>query len=133
MASFNEVILLGNLTRDPELRDVGGKAVCKAGLAVNTKSKAGEDVMFIDITAWEKTAEVMANYCQKGKQVLVRGRLKLETWEDKQGGKRAKHSVTVDTLQLLGAKGEGAGGQAEPAPVKPLAADAAGGDDDCPF
>ena len=132
MASFNEVILLGNLTRDPEFADAknGGKARCKSGIAVNTKSKAGDKVMFIDITAWDKTAEVLANYCQKGKQVLIRGRLEFETWEDKQGGKRSKHSITVDTLQLLGAKGEvDGGGQGHAAPVKPLPEDAGFVDD----
>src|SRR3954468_2505895 len=117
MASYNRVILMGNLTRDPQLRYLPNQmAVADFGLAVNHKfrTKSGEDreeVLFIDCTAFGKGAEVINQYCQKGRPLLVEGRLKYDTWEDKQGGgKRSKHSVVVDNFQLLGGRGEGGPG-----------------------
>lgn len=118
MANFNKIILLGNLTRDPQLRYLPSQmAVVEFGLAVNHRfrNKNGEDreeVCFVDVTAFGRQAEVINQYCQKGRPLLVEGRLKYDTWEDKQGGgKRSKHSVVVDNFQLLGgAQGAGGGG-----------------------
>lgn len=118
MANYNKIILVGNLTRDPQLKYLPSQmAVAEFGLAVNHKyrTKNGEDreeVLFVDCSAFGRTAEIVNQYCQKGKQILVEGRLKYETWEDKQGGgKRSKHSVSVDNVQLLGGRdGGGAGG-----------------------
>ena len=111
MASFNKVILVGNLTRDPELRYIPtGTAVCDVGLAINDKVKKGEEwveeVTFVDCTLWKKTAEVASEYLSKGSPVLFEGRLKLDTWE-KNGEKRSKLKVIVDRLQMLGSKGDG--------------------------
>jgi single-strand DNA-binding protein len=117
VANFNKVILLGNLTRDPEMRYLPSQmAVVEFGLAVNHKYRtaSGEDreeVLFIDCTVFGKQAEVVHKYCQKGRPLLVEGRLKYETWEDKQGGgKRSKHKVMVDGFQLLGGRQDGGGG-----------------------
>ncbi|CAN5462325.1 single-stranded DNA-binding protein [soil metagenome] len=126
MANFNKIILVGNLTRDPVLRYLPSQmAVVDFGLAVNHKfrTKTGEDreeVCFIDCSCFGKGAEVINQYCQKGKQLLVEGRLKYDTWEDKQGGgKRSKHVVMVDNFQLMGGPdrtggGGGRGGDAVP-------------------
>jgi single-strand DNA-binding protein len=118
MANFNKVILVGNLTRDPQLRYLPSQmAVVDFGLAVNHKyrTKNGEDreeVLFIDCSCFGKGAEIINQYCQKGKQLMVEGRLKYDTWEDKQGGgKRSKHSVSVDNFQLMGGRDGGGGGQ----------------------
>src|SRR3954468_17511590 len=116
MANFNKIILVGNLTRDPQLKYLPSQmAVVDFGLAVNHKfrTKTGEDreeVCFIDCSCFGKGAEIINQYCQKGKQILVEGRLKYDTWEDKQGGgKRSKHSVVVDNFQFLGGGREGGG------------------------
>jgi len=117
MANFNRIILVGNLTRDPQLRYLPSQmAVVDFGIAVNHKfrTKTGEDreeVMFIDCACFGKGGEVINQYCQKGRPILIEGRLKFDTWEDKQGGgKRSKHSVVVDNFQLLGSRDGGAGG-----------------------
>jgi len=123
MANYNKIILVGNLTRDPQMRYLPSQmAVTDFGLAVNHKfkTKTGEDreeVLFIDCSAFGKAGEIINQYCQKGKQILVEGRLKYDTWEDKQGGgKRSKHSVVVDNFQFLGGReGAGAGGGGAPA------------------
>lgn len=110
---FNKVILVGNLTRDCELRYLpSGSAVCTTGIATNRKFKnqqgeAKEEVCFIDITFFGRTAEIANQYLNRGKKVLVEGRLKLDQWTDQNGAKRSKHSVTVDNLQMLDTK-EGA-------------------------
>jgi len=117
MANFNKVILAGNLTRDPQLRFLPSQtAVVDFGLAVNHKWRTpqGEDreeVLFIDCSAFGKMAETINKYCQKGKPILVEGRLKYETWDDKEsGGKRSKHKVIVDGFQFLGGRDSGPGG-----------------------
>ena len=117
MASYNRIILVGNLTRDPVLRYLPSQMpVVEIGLACNHryKTKSGEDreeVLFIDCSAFGKAAEIINQYCQKGRPLLVEGRLKYDTWEDKQGGgKRSKHSVVIDNFQLLGSRGDGGGG-----------------------
>ena len=117
MANYNKVILVGNLTRDPQMKYLPSQmAVTEFGLAVNHKykTKSGEqkeEVLFVDCSIFGSGAEIINKYCQKGKQLLVEGRLKYDTWEDKQGGgKRSKHSVVVDTFQFLGGRDGAPGG-----------------------
>jgi single-strand DNA-binding protein len=113
MASYNRVILLGNLTRDPELRYIpSGMAVADIGLAVNDRRKNAngewvEETTFVDVTVWGRTAEVMSEYLSKGSPVLIEGRLKLDTWEAQDGQKRSKLKVTCERMQMVGAKGQG--------------------------
>jgi single-strand DNA-binding protein len=116
MANLNKVMLIGNLTRDPDLKYTpGNQAVCEIGLAVNRKyrTKEGEDreeTTFVDCEAWGKQAEVLKQYMTKGKPLFVEGRLKLDTWEDKDGGKRSKMRVVIENFQFLGAAGGGGSG-----------------------
>lgn len=115
MASFNRVILLGNLTRDVEVKYLqSGTAVTEVGLAVNDRRKGqnGEwidETTFVDITMWGRTAEIASEYLGKGSQVLIEGRLKLDTWET-EGQKRSKLRVVCERMQMLGSKGGGGGG-----------------------
>ena len=118
MASFNKVILLGNLTRDPEMRYLPNNTpVVEFGMACNRKFKDSqgqdrEEVMFIDCASFGKPAEIINQYCHRGDLLFVEGRLKLDTWEDKQGGgKRSKHRVSVDNFQLMPRR-DGGGGAA---------------------
>ncbi|HWB02027.1 MAG TPA: single-stranded DNA-binding protein [Verrucomicrobiales bacterium] len=119
MASVNKVILIGNLTRDPEIRYTPkGMAVAEVGLAVNRKyrveNETREEVTFLDITFWGKQAEVVGQYMKKGKPIYIEGRLQLDTWDDKQTGqKRSKLRVVCEDFQFLGGKdsgGQGGGG-----------------------
>ena len=121
MANFNKVILAGNLTRDPELRYTPkGTAIAKLGLAINRtwKNDAGEtkeEVTFVDVDAFGRSAEVIAQYLKKGRPILVEGRLKLDTWEDKQTNqKKSKLGVILDSFQFLDSGKGGAGGGGEP-------------------
>ena len=119
MASFNRVVLVGNLTRDVELRHISnGTAVTDIGLAVNDRVKRNnewvDEVSFFDCTMWGRTAEVASEYLQKGSQILIEGRLKQERWEDGEGNKRSKVKVTVDNMQMLGSKGTPAAGATTP-------------------
>jgi single-strand DNA-binding protein len=114
MASYNRVILVGNLTRDPELRYIpSGTAVSDIGLAVNDRIKRGDqwvdEATFVDVTLWGRTAEIANEYLSKGSPVLIEGRLKLDRWE-KDGQKHSKLKVVGDKLQMLGSRGEGGGG-----------------------
>jgi single-strand DNA-binding protein len=116
MANYNRIVLVGNLTRDPQLKYLPSQMpVVEFGMAVNHKFKTRDgqerdEVLFIDCSCFGKGAEIINTYCQKGKQLLVEGRLKYDSWEDKQGGgKRSKHTVVVDNFQFLGGR-EGAGG-----------------------
>ncbi|PHR94766.1 MAG: single-stranded DNA-binding protein [Blastopirellula sp.] len=115
MASFNRVILVGNLTRDVDVKYLqSGTAVTELGLAVNDrrKNQSGEwvdETTFVDVTLWGRTAEVAGEYLSKGSSVLVEGRLKLDTWET-DGQKRSKLRVVGEKMQMLGAKGGGGGG-----------------------
>jgi single-strand DNA-binding protein len=118
MASFNKVILLGNLTRDPQVRYTpGGTAVSEIGLAVNrtwfdqkTNSRR-EEVTFVDVTLWARQAEVAGEYLSKGRQVLIEGRLQLDTWEDKESGqKRSKLRVVCENMTMVGSRGDGSRG-----------------------
>jgi single-strand DNA-binding protein len=143
MSSFNKVILMGNLTRDVEVRNTsGGKSVANIGLAINETytTQAGEKretTTFVDCTAWGRTGEVMAQYLSKGRPVLIEGKLKLDEWEDKQGNKRSKLGVVVERFQFVGGKGEGeGGGNRQPAPrteYAPSGSAAGGFDDSIPF
>ena len=114
MASYNRVVLVGNLTRDPELRYIpSGMAVSDIGLAVNDRIKRDnqwvDETTFVDITLWGRTAEIANEYLSKGSSVLIEGRLKLDTWET-DGQKRSKLKVICEKMQMLGAKGSGGGG-----------------------
>jgi single-strand DNA-binding protein len=118
MASYNKVILMGNLTRDPELRmTANNMAICKFGLAVNRRfkdSQSGEwkeEPTFVDITIFGARAEPFARYHSKGKPAFIEGTLRLDTWEDKNGGgKRSKLYVVADTWEFVG-QGRGEGGE----------------------
>jgi single-strand DNA-binding protein len=117
MASYNRVILVGNLTRDPELRYIqSGTAVTDVGLAVNDRRKTptGEwvdEVTFVDITVWGRQAETVCEYLTKGSPALFEGRLKLDSWE-KDGQKHSKLKVVCERMQLLGGRGgQGGGGE----------------------
>jgi single-strand DNA-binding protein len=115
MASYNKVILMGNLTRDPELRVTPkGTAVCQLGIAVNSNytDKEGnkkEEVTFVDVDVFGRQAEVIAKYMSKGRPILVEGRLKLDSWESKEGEKRSKLKVVLENFQFVGSRGEGGG------------------------
>ncbi len=120
MASLNKVMLIGNLTRDPEVRYTPkGSAVCDIGLAVNRSyvtdnGEKVEEVTFVDITLWNKTAELAGKYLHKGRPVYIEGRLQMDTWEDRQTGqKRQRLKVIGDQMQFLGSSqggGERSGG-----------------------
>jgi single-strand DNA-binding protein len=151
MASFNKVILAGNLTRDPELRYTPkGTAIARLGIACNRKWKSEtgemkEEVTFVDVDAFGKTAETIGQYLKKGRPILIEGRLRYETWDDKQSGqKKSKLGVVLETFQFL----DSGGGRAEggDAPVVPRSRPAPGSapapeggdtepphDDDVPF
>lgn len=149
MASFNRVILLGNITRDIELKYIqSGTAVTELGLAVNDRRKTStgdwvDETTFVDVTLWGRTAEVASEYLSKGSPVLIEGRLKLDTWET-DGQKRSKLRVVGEKMQMLGGKGGGGGGgggtpssrpntaysEAAPAKTSPPAAPP---DEDIPF
>lgn len=114
MASFNRVILVGNLTRDVDVKYLqSGTAVTEIGLAVNDRVKKNnewvDETTFVDITLWGRTAEIASEYLSKGSSVLIEGRLKLDSWE-KDGKKNYKLRVVGERMQMLGGKGGGAGG-----------------------
>jgi len=154
MASFNKVILIGNLTRDPELRYTPkGMAIAKIGLAVNRNwtSEGGEkkeEVTFVDVDIFGRTAENVAQYMKKGRPIMIEGRLRLDQWDDKQTGqKRSKLGVVGENVQFLGSgpgggSGGGEGGEAPRRPSAPSAPAASSpaaepdmppSDDDVPF
>ena len=119
MASFNKVILLGNLTRDPEIRYTPkGSAVCDLGIAINRQytlenGERREEVTYVDVVLWARLAEIAAEYLKKGRPVFIEGRLQLDTWDDKQSGqKRSKLRVIGENMQMLGSRppGTAAGG-----------------------
>ncbi|MCB9493646.1 MAG: single-stranded DNA-binding protein [Epsilonproteobacteria bacterium] len=150
MASYNRVIMMGNLTRDPEVRQIAsGQTVCRLGLASNRQFKNRQtgmmvqEVCFIDVDVWGAQAESCGQYLSKGRPVLVEGRLKLDSWQDNDGNKRNKHSVVADRVTFLsgvqaedgqedqsfggassadGGQGEFAAESAAPKPVKKAAA-----------
>ena len=121
MAAFNKVILVGNLTRDPELRYTPkGTAVTKIGMAINRvwKNEAGEskeEVTFVDVDAFGRQAETLAQYMRKGRQLLVEGRLRLDQWDDKQTGqKRSRLGVVLETFTFLGSGNREEGAEGAP-------------------
>ena len=116
--SFNRITLVGNLTRDPEIRYVGsGAAVTKFTLAVNRRSKQQEETDYIDCVAWDKLAETCNTYLKKGMSCLVDGRLSIRSYDDKDGNKRKATEVVVNTMQMLDRANRGAdGGTYERAP-----------------
>lgn len=107
----NKIILIGNLTRDVEVRTMpSGSMVAKLGMASNRRSSGGnEEVLYIDVEAWNKTAELCGQYLRKGSQVLVEGRLKLDTYQDQQGNNRQKIFIVADRVQF-GAQPQGGNG-----------------------
>lgn len=149
MASYNKVILMGNLTRDPELQYLpSGTAVAKFGLAVNRvyndrqSGERREEVCFVDITAWARQAEVCNEYLRKGSPVFLEGRLNFNSWETDDGQKRSKLDVVAERVQLIGGRQDGGGGgaydQASPASASPSPQFSGGDgppatDDDIPF
>lgn len=129
MASFNKVILVGNLTRDPEVRFTPkGTAIAKVGLAVNRtwRTEAGEqkeEVTFVDVDVFGRTAENVGQYMRKGSPILIEGRLRLDQWDDKQTGqKRSKLGVVAETVQFLSSGGSRGDAGGEPRPARAAAA-----------
>jgi single-strand DNA-binding protein len=150
MASFNKVILLGNLTRDPEVRYTPkGSAVCDLGLAVNRNytldsGEKREEVTFVDVVLWARLAEIAGEYLKKGRPVFIEGRLQMDSWDDKQTGqKRTKIRVVGETMQLLGSRPSGStggGGESQETERPPRTAEKAApaakaepDDDEIPF
>lgn len=154
MANLNKVMLIGNLTRDPELRHTPrGTAVAELGLAINRvwnneQGQRQEETTFVDVTLWGRQAEVAQQYLTKGSPAYIEGRLQLDTWDDKQSGqKRSKLKIVGETLQLLGSRGSSGGGgsferpqqqsrppqQQRPQGASPAPVDDYQDDDDIPF
>lgn len=148
MASLNKVILVGNLTKDPELRFIpSGQAVANLRMATNRKWKAAngewkEDVCFVSVVVWGKSAEACGENLTKGSPVLVEGRLQSRNWETEDGQKRSVLEVVSERIQFLGPRKGGAGGAAggemtdtggESAPPESEPAGRSGGADDIPF
>lgn len=150
MASFNKVVLVGNLTRDPELRYTPkGTAIAKIGIAVNRvwttdSGEKKEDVTFVDVDVFGRTAENVGQYMRKGRPILIEGRLKLDQWDDKQSGqKRQKLGVVAEAVQFLGSAQDSERPQGssqerrQPAaaapPADPVAGDNPPESDDVPF
>jgi single-strand DNA-binding protein len=153
MASYNRVLLMGNCTRDPEVRYTPkGTAVAEIGLAVNRVYTADngekrEETTFVDVTLWGRQAEIAGEYLKKGRPVFIEGRLQMDTWDDKQTGqKRSKLKVVAEGMQLLGSRPEGgeSGGSrpsggggsrstATPAKKEPADPDLEPEEDDIPF
>lgn len=113
MSSFNRIIMAGNLTRDPDYKQLAsGQAVCRLGLASNRQFKnkqSGDmiqEVCYIDIDVWGPQAESCRQYLQKGRPILVEGRLKLDSWDDANGQKRSKHSIVADRVVFLGSNAQ---------------------------
>ena len=113
---YNKIILAGNLTRDIEIKYTqGGSAIANTGIATNRKFKSQtgeqrEEVLFVDLTFFGRTAEIANQYLRRGSKVLVDGRLKLDQWTAQDGSKRSKHSITVESLQMLGSKNDSENG-----------------------
>jgi single-strand DNA-binding protein len=137
--SYNRIILVGNLTRDPEIRYVGsGAAVAKFTLAVNRRSKQQEETDYIDIVAWDKLAETCNTYLKKGMSCLVEGRLSIRSYETKEGEKRKATEVVCNVMQMLdragagrsSSNGDGGSYERSPAPAYAGASSSAGADED---
>ena len=151
MANFNKIMLMGNLTRDPQLTYLPSNTpAVEIGLAVNRRfrkqdGEQGEETLFVDCRAYGKTAELINQYCAKGRPLFVEGRLQLDRWTDKDGNQRSKHRVFIENFQFVDSRGENQGNgnsydsnQRSSAPPPPPPAPATGdhqaaGDDDIPF
>ena len=117
MPSFNRVTLMGNLTRDPQVKQLPTTTVAEFGLAMSRRFKASdgedrEEVCFVDCSAFGRQAETIAQYCTKGRPLFVEGRLKYDTWDDRSGNKRSKVSVVVENFQFISPRGEEGSGAA---------------------
>ena len=133
MANYNLCVFVGNLTRDIETKCTQkGTTIAATGLAVNYKSKDHEETLFLDLAVFGDQANVFAKYLTKGSPVLVEGRLRLETWENKEGQKRSRHSLLVNRFQFLSSKGDDERGPAPPPRAQPAPA-AEMDDEDLPF
>lgn len=149
MPNLNRVLLMGNLTRDPELRYTpNNTAVCSLGIAVNRRwrdqsGEQQEETTFVDCEAWARAAETINQYMRKGRPIFIEGRLKLDQWQDKDGNNRSKIKVVVENFQFIdsrpgGGEGDGGGGnrgsrQQQPAPASAPPPHEAIGEDDIPF
>ena len=149
MPNYNKVMLMGRLTRDPEVRySANGTAITNIGLAVNRNwrnqdGQTQEEVTFVDVTAFGKRGEAVGQYLKKGRPIFIEGHLRMEQWDDKQTGqKRSKLAIIMDAFEFIDSRGEGEGGNFSGgggAPAAGGAAPAAGGgggfaeDDDVPF
>ncbi len=127
MAGYNRIIMVGNLTKDPDLRPVGAQSVCKLNIASNKQYKNRQtgatvsEVCFVDVEVWGAQAESCKNYLQKGRPVLVEGRLKLDTWKDQDGGMRNKHSIVADKVVFLSSSNQENNDELEDLSNAPLA------------
>lgn len=147
MASFNKVYLMGNLTRDPEVRTTpSGLKIAKLGLAVNRRyrtrdNETKEETTYVDIDAFGPQADVLEKYCQKGSPLFVEGRLRLEQWQTNTGENRSKLSIVLENFQFIGGRGDNSSGELSgsttemsgKAPEDTTAGDRFEEDDDIPF
>lgn len=150
MASYNKVIMMGNMTRDPQLSYLPSQTpVVEFGLATNRKwrdrdGQDREEVCFIDCRAYGKTAEVISKYCSKGRPIMIEGRLTLDQWEAQDGSKRSKHRITIESFTFVdsrGGSGQGGGsqqnqGSEQSSPSQTQGNEGgnfSGGDDEIPF
>src|SRR5207249_11583261 len=143
MANINRVVLVGNLTKDPELRHTpSGTAVCSLRLAVNSRQKDAssgewtEKPNFFDVTVWDRQGENCAQYLSKGRPVAIDGRLDWREWEAQDGSKRQAVEIIADSVQFLGGRGEGGDGERQFVPAAATAGNedfAGSADDDIPF
>ncbi|MBG81043.1 MAG: single-stranded DNA-binding protein [Phycisphaerales bacterium] len=134
MPNYNKVMLMGNLTRDIELKyTAGNNAVANLALAVNRRYRANEEMKeettFVDCEAWGKTAENLSKYLSKGSPVFLEGRLKLDEWQDRDGNRRSKLRVVVESFQFI----DGGGRKSTSSSAAPAAAQPTVSDDDIPF
>ena len=132
--NLNKVFLMGNLTRDVELKKTpSNMSVANVGLAVNrqyrTNDETREETTFVDCEAWGRTAEVMGQYLRKGRPVFIEGRLKLDQWQDRDGNNRSKLKVVIDNFQFIDSRGSGGGD----APAQTSAAPQSVPEDEIPF
>jgi len=133
MLNLNSVALAGHLTRDPEVRVIGAdRSVASFAVAINRRYKGQdgelkEEATFVDCEAWGRTAEIIGQYLTKGSPVYIEGRLRLDTWQDKDGQKRSRLKVVADNVQFLGSKRAADGSEAAPGEEKPVYARAARG------
>ncbi len=139
MANFNRVLLMGNLTRDPELRYTpSGSAVCGFGLAVNRRYKTSDgeqqqETCFVEVSAFARQAETISQYLNKGSPIFIEGRLKLDQWTSQDGQKRSRLSVVAERFQFLGRGREAQGGPEEGSAERPRDRDSEASEDGIPF